>query len=68
MAKMMTNHVHLLLTPEKVESAGLMMKHLGLRGARPIAACSGRTSMTRGVAGRPVENEAEKDQRQGELF
>ena len=27
----MTNHVHLLLTPEQAESAGLMMKHLGQR-------------------------------------
>lgn len=28
---LMTNHVHLLLTPGKPESAGLMMKHLGQR-------------------------------------
>lgn len=28
---LMTNHVHLLLTPQKIESAGLMMKHLGQR-------------------------------------
>jgi len=28
---LMTNHVHLLLTPQKPESAGLMMKHLGQR-------------------------------------
>ena len=28
---LMTNHVHLLLTPEKADSAGLMMKHLGQR-------------------------------------
>src|SRR5713101_6710255 len=28
---LMTNHVHLLLTPEKPESAGLLMKHLGQR-------------------------------------
>ena len=28
---LMTNHVHLLLTPEKVESASLLMKHLGQR-------------------------------------
>ncbi len=27
----MTNHVHLLLTPEKADSAALMMKHLGQR-------------------------------------
>ena len=27
----MTNHVHLLLTPQKVDSAALMMKHLGQR-------------------------------------
>lgn len=28
---LMTNHVHLLLTPAKEESAGLLMKHLGQR-------------------------------------
>ena len=28
---LMTNHVHLLLTPEKEESAALLMKHLGQR-------------------------------------
>ena len=28
---LMTNHVHLLVTPELAESAGLMMKHLGQR-------------------------------------
>ena len=28
---LMTNHVHLLLTPERAESAGRMMKHLGQR-------------------------------------
>lgn len=28
---LMTNHVHLLLTPRKTDSAGLMMKHLGQR-------------------------------------
>ncbi len=28
---LMTNHVHLLLTPEKVESVGMMMKGLGQR-------------------------------------
>ncbi len=28
---LMTNHVHLLLTPERVDSASLMMKHLGQR-------------------------------------
>ena len=28
---LMTNHVHLLLTPENTDSAGLMMKHLGQR-------------------------------------
>ena len=28
---LMTNHVHLLVTPDRVESAGLMMKHLGQR-------------------------------------
>ena len=28
---LMTNHVHLLLTPEKADSAALMMKHPGQR-------------------------------------
>ena len=28
---LMTNHVHLLLTPEKEQSASLLMKHLGQR-------------------------------------
>jgi putative transposase len=28
---LMTNHVHLLITPEREESAGLLMKHLGQR-------------------------------------
>jgi putative transposase len=28
---LMTHHVHLLIRPERVESAGLMMKHLGQR-------------------------------------
>jgi putative transposase len=28
---LMTNHVHLLLTPERPDSAGLLMKHLGQR-------------------------------------
>lgn len=28
---LMTNHVHLLLTPSRKESAGLLMKHLGQR-------------------------------------
>jgi putative transposase len=28
---LMTNHVHLLVTPERADSAGLMMKHLGQR-------------------------------------
>ena len=28
---LMTNHVHLLLTPERGDSAGLLMKHLGQR-------------------------------------
>jgi putative transposase len=28
---LMTNHVHLLITPERQNSAGLMMKHLGQR-------------------------------------
>ena len=28
---LMTNHVHLLLTPDKADSAALLMKHLGQR-------------------------------------
>ncbi|MEO8385864.1 MAG: transposase [Betaproteobacteria bacterium] len=28
---LMTNHVHLLLTPAREDSAGLLMKHLGQR-------------------------------------
>lgn len=28
---LMTNHVHLLLTPERVDSVALLMKHLGQR-------------------------------------
>ncbi len=28
---LMTNHVHLLLTPQKADSASLLMKHLGQR-------------------------------------
>jgi putative transposase len=28
---LMTNHVHLLLTPQRADSAGLLMKHLGQR-------------------------------------
>ena len=28
---LMTNHVHLLMTPEMPDSAGLLMKHLGQR-------------------------------------
>ena len=28
---LMTNHVHIMLTPEKADSASLMMKHLGQR-------------------------------------
>ena len=28
---LMTNHVHLLLTPQKITSAALLMKHLGQR-------------------------------------
>ena len=33
---LMTNHVHLLITPESVDSASLMMKHLGQRFAQYI--------------------------------
>ena len=40
---LMTNHVHLLLTPEKADSAGLMMKHLGQRYVQYINRVYGRT-------------------------
>ena len=33
---LMKNHVHLLITPESVDSASLMMKHLGQRFAQYI--------------------------------
>jgi len=33
---LMTNHVHLLLTPPKLDSAALMMKHLGQRYAQYV--------------------------------
>ncbi|MGH8569807.1 MAG: transposase [Gammaproteobacteria bacterium] len=33
---LMTNHVHLLLTPEKADSASLVLKHLGQRFVRYI--------------------------------
>jgi REP element-mobilizing transposase RayT len=31
---LMTNHVHLLLTPQEAEGASLLMKHLGQRYVR----------------------------------
>jgi REP element-mobilizing transposase RayT len=34
---LMTNHVHLLLTPAKADSAGLMMKHLSVSADRAAA-------------------------------
>ena len=40
---LMTNHVHLLLTPEKKESASLMMKHLGQRYVQYINRRYGRS-------------------------
>lgn len=33
---LMTNHVHLLLTPERTDSAALLMKHLGQRYAQYV--------------------------------
>lgn len=43
----MTNHVHLLITPEKVDSAALMMKHLGQRYVQYV-----NRTYRRSVAGR----------------
>jgi putative transposase len=40
---LMTNHVHLLLTPSRAESAGLLMKHLGQRYAQYVNRRYGRT-------------------------
>lgn len=40
---LMTNHVHLLLTPEHAESASLMMKHLGQRYVQYINRTYGRS-------------------------
>jgi len=33
---LMTNHVHLLLTPDETDSAGLLMKHLGQRYVQDV--------------------------------
>ena len=40
---LMTNHVHLLLTPERSDSASLLMKHLGQRYTQFINRRRGRT-------------------------
>jgi putative transposase len=40
---LMTNHVHLLLTPEKAGSASLLMKHLGQRYVQYINRTYGRS-------------------------
>ena len=40
---LMTNHVHLLVTPAEKDSASLMMKHLGQRFAQHINKCYRRT-------------------------
>ena len=40
---LMTNHVHLLLTPAKADSAGLLMKHLGQRYVQYINRAYKRT-------------------------
>jgi putative transposase len=40
---LMTNHVHLLLTPKEPESAGRMMKHLGQRYVQYINRINGRS-------------------------
>jgi len=40
---LMTNHVHLLLTPEKADSAALLMKHLGQRYVQYVNRSYGRS-------------------------
>jgi len=40
---LMTNHVHLLVTPERTDSAALLMKHLGQRYVQYINRTYGRT-------------------------
>lgn len=40
---LMTNHVHLLLTPRRAESAGMLMKHLGQRYVQYVNRCYGRS-------------------------
>jgi len=40
---LMTNHVHLLLTPERAESVGQMMKHLGQRYVQYINRVNARS-------------------------
>ena len=40
---LMTNHVHLLITPSRKDSAGLLMKHLGQRYVQYINRCYGRS-------------------------
>jgi len=40
---LMTNHVHLLLTPPRPENAGLLMKHLGQRYAQYVNRSYGRS-------------------------
>jgi putative transposase len=40
---LMTNHVHLLVTPARTDSAGLLMKHLGQRYVQYVNRSYGRT-------------------------
>ncbi len=40
---LMTNHVHLLLTPTRKDSAGLLMKHLGQRYVQYVNRCYRRS-------------------------
>ena len=40
---LMTNHVHLLLTPQHTNGASFLMKHLGQRHAQHANRCYGRT-------------------------
>src|SRR4051812_23176241 len=40
---LMTNHVHLLLTPDEAEGPGLLMKHLGQRYVQHVNRAYGRS-------------------------
>jgi len=50
---LMTNHVHLLLTPQRAASAGLLMKRLGRRYVQYINMIYRRTAPCRTAAASP---------------